>query len=73
MHAGTEAAFHAIKYNRHGHRRYYDGEVTYHNGRYYQYDAKKDLDVEIHQPQKGMIVWVDDGDGSSMGWDCEIT
>jgi len=20
-----------------------------------------------------MIVWVDDGDGSSMGWDCEIT
>ena len=47
--------------------------MTYHNGRYYQYDAKKDLDVEIHQPQKGMIVWVDDGDGSSMGWDCEIT
>ena len=47
--------------------------MTYHNGRYYQYDAKKDLDVEIHQPQKGMIVWIDDGDGSSMGWDYEIT
>ncbi len=70
---GAEAAFYAIKYNRHGHRRWYDGEVIYHNGRYYQYDAQKGVDVEIKEPQEGMIVWVDDGDGSGMGWDCEIT
>ena len=33
--AGTESVFYAIKYNRHEDRRYYGGEVIYHNGKYY--------------------------------------
>ena len=70
--AGIETAVYAIQYNRHGHRRKYDGEVTYRDGEFYCYDASINDDVKIERPANGMLVWIADPEDPLNGWDYEL-
>ena len=68
----AEAAVYAVHYNAHGHRRWFDGEVVYRDGKYYRYDKARDKEDEIEKPEEGMYIWKDDEDGSGNGQDYKI-
>ena len=68
----AEAAVYAVHYNEHGHRRWFDGEVVYRDGKYYRYDKASDKEDEIEKPEEGMYIWKDDEDGSGDGQDYKI-
>ena len=68
----AEAAVYAVHYNAHGHRRRFDGEVVYRNGKYYRYDKASGSEDEIEKPEEGMYIWKDDEDGSGNGQDYKI-
>ena len=68
----AEAAVYAVHYNAHGHRRRFDGEVVYRNGKYYRYDKASGNEDEIEKPEEGMYIWKDDEDGSGNGQDYKI-
>ncbi|AME04532.1 hemagglutinin repeat-containing protein [Selenomonas sp. oral taxon 136] len=71
-HTSAEAAVYAVHYNAHGHRRWFDGEVVYRDGKYYRYDKARDKEDEIEKPEEGMYIWKDDEDGSGNGQDYKI-
>ena len=71
-HTSAEAAVYAVHYNEHGHRRWFDGEVVYRDGKYYRYDKASDKEDEIEKPEEGMYIWKDDEDGSGDGQDYKI-
>ena len=71
-HTSAEAAVYAAHYNEHGHRRWFDGEVVYRDGKYYRYDKASDKEDEIEKPEEGMYIWKDDEDGSGDGQDYKI-
>ena len=68
----AEAAVYAVHYNAHGHRRRFDGEVVYRDGKYFRYDKASDKEDEIEKPEEGMYIWKDDEDGSGNGQDYKI-
>ena len=68
----AETAVYAVHYNEHGHRRWFDGEVVYRDGKYYRYDKASDKEDEIEKPEEGMYIWKDDEDGSGDGQDYKI-
>ena len=68
----AEAAVYAVHYNAHGHRRRFDGEVVYRDGKYFRYDKASGSEDEIEKPEEGMYIWKDDEDGSGNGQDYKI-
>ena len=68
----AETAVYAVHYNAHGHRRRFDGEVVYRDGKYYRYDKASGNEDEIEKPEEGMYIWKDDEDGSGNGQDYKI-